>query len=353
MKILITGGCGFVGSNLAIQLKERYPFYEITCFDNLSRRGSELNLKRLLVDGIHFTHGDIRHKTDLLKVGAVDLIIEAAAEPSVLAGNGSDIEYLIDTNLNGTINALYMAKLWNAAFIFLSTSRVYPINNLENIAYQQTENRFVLKDDQTIDGVTKNGIAENFPLEGVRSLYGATKLSSEYLIKEFAHNFNIKAVINRCGVLTGPYQMGKIDQGVVVLWMAKHFWKGSLDYIGYGGKGLQVRDILHIKDLFELVDHQIKNIKDYNGDIFNVGGGLNTSISLKELTQFCQNITGNTISIKSKMENRSSDIPIYITDNSKITSQTKWQPTIGVEQIMTEIFDWIKNNEKDLKQILA
>ncbi len=353
MKILITGGCGFVGSNLAILLKTRYPTYTIICFDNLSRRGSELNLKRLLAHDIKFIHGDIRHKADLQKTGPVNLIIEAAAEPSVLAGAGSDIQYLIDTNLNGTINALYMAKEWQAGFIFLSTSRVYPINNLEKIEYTQTDNRLVIADNQTITGITNKGINENFPLVGVRSLYGATKLSSEYLIQEFAYNFGIKAVINRCGVLTGPYQMGKIDQGVVVLWMAKHFWKGNLDYIGFGGQGLQVRDILHVTDVFELVDYQIKNINTYNGNIFNVGGGSQTSISLKELTLLCQNISGNTINITSKTENRHADIPIYITDNTKITSETNWKPTIGVTQIMTEIFEWIKKDEKDLKSILA
>src|SRR5690606_3523819 len=121
-------------------------------------------------------------------------------------------------------------------------------------------------------------------LSGFRSLYGATKLSSEYIIQEFCQNFGLKTVINRCGVLTGPYQMGKVDQGVVVLWMAKHFWKGKLEYIGYRGEGLQVRDILHVHDLFELIDIQTKGISKYTGSIFNVGGGIEISCSLKELT---------------------------------------------------------------------
>jgi len=353
MRILITGGCGFVGSNLAVLFKERYPSYQIICFDNLNRRGSELNLKRLLNHSIEFVHGDIRQKADLQRVGQVDLIIEAAAEPSVLAGAGGDIEYLIDTNLNGTINALYMAKLWNAGFVFLSTSRVYPYNQLEKINYTIGGTRFEIADNQTIAGLTKNGLTEAFPLEGVRSLYGATKLSSEYLIQEFCKNFGLNAVINRCGVLTGPYQMGKIDQGVVVLWMARHYWKGNLGYIGFGGEGLQVRDMLHVKDLFELVDYQVKNLKQYTGDILNVGGSTEVSVSLKELTTWCEKITGNAININKVSENRPADIPIYLTDNTKVSAATGWKPTIGTEQILTEIFQWIKENESDLRPILA
>ena len=353
MKILITGGCGFVGSNLAMLFKERYPAYKIVCYDNLNRRGSELNLRRLLDNQIEFVHGDIRQKDDLKRVGHVDLIIEAAAEPSVLAGAGGDIEYLIDTNLNGTINALYVAKEWNAGFIFLSTSRVYPYDQLEKINYTVSETRFEIAVNQTISGVTENGLTESFPLEGVRSLYGATKLSSEYLIQEFCKTFGLNAVINRCGVLTGPYQMGKIDQGVVVLWMARHYWKGSLGYIGFGGEGLQVRDMLHVRDLFELVDYQIQHLNHYTGQIFNVGGSTQVSVSLKELTNWCEEITGNKISITKVAENRPADMPIYLTDNSKITSATGWKPTIETKQILTEIYQWIHANEKDLRPILA
>jgi CDP-paratose 2-epimerase len=353
MRILITGGCGFVGSNLAVLLKEHYSSIDIVCFDNLNRRGSEINLKRILSLGIEFVHGDVRHKEDLKRVKPVDLIIEAAAEPSVLAGSGNDIEYTIDTNLNGTINTLYVAKEWNAGFIFLSTSRVYPYDQIANINLSSTKDRFEISKNQSITGISDKGFSERFPLEGIRSIYGATKLSSEYIIQEFCKNFSMNAVINRCGVLTGPYQMGKIDQGVVVLWMARHYWKGKLGYYGFGGTGLQVRDVLHVRDLFKLIDHQIKNISQYDGNIFNVGGGTDVSVSLKELTQICENLTGNRIDIIQANEDRPGDIPVYITDNSKITAATGWKPEISVNQIMTEIYDWIHINEKDLRPILS
>ena len=255
MKILITGGCGFVGSNLAILFKKNYINYEIYCFDNLSRRGSELNLTKILNNGIHFIYGDVRVKSDFYKIPKVDFIIDAAAEPSVLAGiNDGDLENLIDTNLNGTINTLLFAKKYNLSLIFLSTSRVYPYDTLEKLNYELYDNEYLFTKSQIVPGVSVKGINEKFPLEGFRSMYGATKLASEYIIKEFSKNFNINSIINRCGVISGPYQMGKIDQGVIVLWMAKHFYKGDLNYVGYGGNGFQSRDVLHVFDLF---NHEI------------------------------------------------------------------------------------------------
>jgi len=126
MKILITGGCGFVGSNLAILFKQYYTDSEIYCLDNLSRRGSEINLQKILAQGIHFVHGDVRIKTDLERIPAVDVVIDAAAEPSVLAGTiPGELENLIDTNLNGTINTLYFAKKTSGGFhLFIHVSSI-------------------------------------------------------------------------------------------------------------------------------------------------------------------------------------------------------------------------------------
>lgn len=352
--ILITGGAGFVGSNLALLFKGKYPDYRIICFDNLKRRGSELNLIRLRELGIEFIHGDIRDKNDFEQVaGPVDCVIDAAAEPSVLAGLDGNTDYLIGTNLNGTINALNFSLKHKASFVFLSTSRVYPIKSIEEIDVAETDTRFEIAAAQKISGVTKNGITENFPLQGSRSLYGATKLASELMVEEYHEMFGLKTVINRCGVLTGPYQMGKVDQGVVVLWMAKHFWNKNLSYVGYGGQGKQVRDMLHVKDLFDIIDAQVHHIDQYNGQLFNLGGGRKVSASLLELTHICQQITGNKIAIESVPETRKADIRIYVTDNSKIHSVSQWAPKIEVPQIMEDIFLWIKNNEHQLKPILS
>jgi CDP-paratose 2-epimerase len=351
--ILITGGCGFAGSNLAMYFKTAYPFARIIVFDNLKRRGSELNLYRLQKAGVEFIHGDVRNREDFDEVGNVDFIIEAAAEPSVLAGIDGTTDHVINTNLIGTINCLNYAVKQKAGIIFLSTSRVYPFGLLDEAVYTESDSRFHFSDKQGIKGVSSKGVTTDFPVEGARSLYGATKLASELLITEYVEFLGLKAVINRCGVLTGPWQMGKVDQGVIVLWMARHFWKQDLAYNGYGGMGKQVRDILHIHDLFRLVDWQIQNIDAINGQIKNVGGGFECSVSLKELTAICERITGNSITITPVHENRKADVRLYITDNTAITASTGWQPLYTAEKIMQEIYTWMRDYEEQLKPILA
>jgi len=350
--ILITGGCGFVGSNLAVKFKQKYPELKIICFDNLKRRGSELNLNRLKQNDIEFIHGDIRNIEDLDFNHQLDLIIDCCAEPSVLAGINENPNYLINTNLNGTVNCLNLALKNKAKFVFLSTSRVYPINNIDKIEFEEDETRFSIANNQTLAGITEKGISESFPLDGYRSLYGATKLASELLISEYQNLLGLQTVINRCGVITGPYQMGKVDQGVVVLWMAKHFFNQPLKYFGYGGTGKQVRDILHIEDLFKLIDLQLNNFEKVNGKMYNVGGGNYSSVSLVELTELCAEITGNKINVGSVTETRTADIRIYITDNSKIEDELNWKPANNPKIILAEIFDWIKENESTLKNIL-
>lgn len=352
MKILITGGAGFVGSALAIQIKTNYSTYEVICLDNLKRKGSELNLPRLAKVGATFVHGDIRNKEDFDALPIVDFVIEASAEPSVLAGLNGTPDYLINTNLVGTINCLNYTKKCGASFIFLSTSRIYPIKAIEKLNFVEQDTRFGLSDDQAIPGVSSKGIAENFPLDGARSLYGATKLASELMIHEYNEFYGMKTVINRCGVLTGPWQMGKVDQGVMVLWVAKHYWQQQLAYIGYGGTGKQTRDMLHVNDLYRLIDFQLHNIDTVNGEILNVGGGVEVSASLQELTQICQEVTGKTIPITPVVENRAADIRLYVTDNTKVTALTGWKPSISMKQIVSEITEWISENEEQLAYVL-
>ncbi|MCX9074643.1 MAG: NAD-dependent epimerase/dehydratase family protein [Candidatus Methanoperedens sp.] len=352
MKVLITGGAGFVGSNLAIKLKNDKK-YQVIAFDNLKRRGSELNIFRLIKNGVEFIHGDIRNREDFEDIGKVDAIIECSAEPSVLAGLTSSPYYLINTNLFGTVNCLEYARKCDADMIFLSTSRVYPVKTINTMNFTETASRFELTEEQNIAGASSNGYTEEFPLEGSRTLYGATKLASELLLQEYIETYGLRAVINRCGILTGSWQMGKVDQGVVVLWVAKHYFNKPLSYIGFGGRGKQVRDMLHVEDLYRLLEIQINDIQRHNGEIYNVGGGLERAASLLELTAFCQKYTGNKIPINSIYEDRPGDIRIYITDNSKVSKNTGWQPIITIDQIIKEIYFWIKENEETLRPILA
>ncbi|MBD2454935.1 NAD-dependent epimerase/dehydratase family protein [Nostoc sp. FACHB-87] len=352
-RILILGGAGFVGSSLAISLKKQNPQWKVICFDNLRRRGSELNLPRFKQLGIEFIHGDIRSASDLEPTNfQVGTIIDCSAEPSVLAGFSSP-QYVLQTNLVGTINVLELARQIQARLLFLSTSRIYPIEKLKSLNLIELATRFNIASQQTIPGVSEFGIAEEFTLQGHRSLYGTTKLASEMLIEEYRQAYGIQAIVNRCGVITGPWQMGKVDQGVFVLWLAAHYFEKSLSYIGYGGTGKQVRDLLHIDDLLTLIDYQLENFSDLDGDVLNVGGGVENSLSLLETTKLCEAITGKSILIKSEATARQGDIPIYITDASKIMAKTGWRAIRNPEQTLQDIYSWILENETILKPILS
>ena len=351
--ILITGGAGFVGSNLAMALKEKYSQAHIFALDNLKRRGAELNLPRLQSAGVHFVHGDIRNKEDFEELKKIDLIFECSAEPSVLAGITSSPAYLINTNLVGTINCLEFARQQKADFILLSTSRVYPIEPINNLNYLEEEKRFNLAQTQNVPGASSEGIAEHFPLAGARSLYGTTKLCSELLLQEYIYHYGLKGIINRCGVITGPWQMGKVDQGVFVLWVARHIFGGQLSYIGYGGTGKQVRDFIHVDDVFDILDRQINAMEKFNGGTFNIGGGRENSLSLRELTELCQKVTGNRIELDSVKENRPADLKLFITDCRKINHLTGWKPKKNAEQTVSEIAAWITENKQPLKAILS
>ena len=233
MRVLVTGGAGFVGANLGISLAERHPEWELVAYDNLYRRGSELNLPRLEQAGISFVKGDVRSLEELLAIEPVDALIECSAEPSVLAGANGETAYIVQTNLLGAYNCLELARRDGAQLIFLSTSRVYPMGPQSELAYTEGPTRFELSEGQEIPGVSTAGISEDFPLEGARSLYGATKLAAELLIEEYAEGFGLRTVIDRCGVITGPWQMGKVDQGVFAFWLFHHHFGLPLSYIGY------------------------------------------------------------------------------------------------------------------------
>lgn len=351
--VLITGGAGFIGSNLAILLKKRRPDFSVIALDNLKRRGSELNLQRLKEHEIEFIHGDIRNKEDLsLDYKDISLVIESSAEPSVLAGYNCSAELVVNTNLMGTVNCLELAKEKKADIIYLSTSRIYPIKKLNQINFNEEETRFTIAHDQDIPGVTSDGISETFPLDGARSLYGTTKLASELIIQEYIEMFDLRAVINRCGVIAGPWQMGKVDQGVFTFWMINHYFKRDLNYIGFGGKGKQVRDLIHIEDLFELVDLEINNMSACNGKIYNVGGGNNCSLSILETTRLCNEFTGNKMDIGRIEKDRENDVRIYISDSTKVQQDIGWFVTKTPRDILYDIYTWIHNYDQLIEKAI-
>jgi len=151
----------------------------------------------------------------------------------------------------------------------------------------------------------------------------------------------------------GPVANGPSRQGVVVLWVARHLFGGPLNYIGFGGTGKQTRDILHIDDLCRLVLWEASQIDDVTGETFNVGGGLEASASLLELTRLCEARTGQSIEIGADPERRAADVPLYITDNSRVTARTGWKPRIPVSDTVADIAAWIDEHRDALRPVLA
>lgn len=351
-RVLVTGGAGFIGASIAITLAQRYPSWDVTALDNLKRRGSELNLARLRDAGVAFVHGDVRDLEDLLTLGELDAIIECSAEPSALAGVGGSPDYLIKSNLFGAYNCLELARRRGAFLVFLSTSRVYPVAALERIRIVETETRFEIAAEQELPGCSPAGIAEQFPLAGPRTLYGSTKLAAELLIAEYRETYGLRAVINRCGVIAGPWQMGKVDQGVFTYWMLAHHFKRSLSYIGYGGNGKQVRDLLHVEDLIDLLDEQTVTPDRWDGETVNVGGGRGCSLSLRETTELCAELTGTEVRVSAITETRPGDVPIYISDCRKLHALTDWRPRRSARGVLQDIERWVAANDAALGSAL-
>jgi CDP-paratose 2-epimerase len=349
VRVLVTGGAGFVGATLALELKKRHPDWDVLALDNLKRRGSELGLARLAAGGVRFLHGDVRLADDVEAAGRFELLLECSAEPSVLAGLDGSPAYVLETNLVGTIRCLEMARRWGAGVIFLSTSRVYPIDALSRLPIREAGTRFELEPAASpIPGYSLEGIAEEFALDGARSIYGATKLCSELLITEYVSAYGLRAIVNRCGVLAGPWQMGRVDQGVVMHWAASHVYGWPLQYIGYGGTGRQVRDLLHVDDLSELVERQIPSLAERAGRTYNVGGGRSVSVSLAELTELCAAAAGQRVPLSGVAATRAADVPVYLTDTRRAREELGWQPRRSPEDIVRDCVSWIRAHQEAL-----
>jgi CDP-paratose 2-epimerase len=353
--VLITGGAGFIGGSLGVFLRQASPHTKVTALDNLKRRGSELNLARLRSAGIEFVHADIRCPEDLASLGDFDVLIDCSAEPSVHAGSSGSPRYVLETNLRGAWNCLELTRERQASFVFLSTSRVYPIEAINQLPYDEDETRFRWRFEASAPppGASAGGISEGFSLLGARSFYGASKLSAEMLVQEYAHQYGLSAMINRCGLVAGPWQMGKVDQGVISLWVARHHFGSPLQYIGFGGRGRQVRDVLHVDDLGRLIQQQIDQRAQWRGAVYNVGGGAENSVSLYELTAICREITGNRIDIASCAATSPLDVRIYQSDCRAVCRDFAWKPRCSVHQTVADIHHWICEAEPSLRGVLC
>jgi CDP-paratose 2-epimerase len=337
---------------VACALATRHPRSEVIAVDNLRRRGSELNLPRLRVAGVRFEHADVRDPVDLDAMGPVDAIVECSAEPSALAGRDGSTSYVVDSNLGGAHHCLELARRYHAAFVFLSTSRVYPVATQRALQLEERETRFELAAEQPVAGASEHGIAEDFPLDGARTLYGATKLAAELLVSEYRDAYGVSATVNRCGVIAGPWQMGRVDQGVFSHWVLAHHFGRPLTYIGFGGTGKQVRDLLHVDDVVDLVELQLLDRDHWDGFTANVSGGRDCSLSLVETTSICQELTGNEVEIGADPTTRPGDVPVYLGDCSRLFEHTSWRPTRGARRVLADIHSWVADNEEALAAAL-
>jgi CDP-paratose 2-epimerase len=345
MRILITGICGFVGNTLACGLQEGWPDWEIVGLDNLLRAGSEMNRAALRRRRIRVIHGDVRNMSDLESLPRCDWIIEAAANPSVLAGvdGKTSSRQLIEHNLIGTIHMLELLKQWRCGFTMLSTSRVYSIPALAALPVEVQGDRFVPRADAGIPGFGPQGVTEQFSTEPPLSLYGSSKRASELLACEYAESFGLPVFLLRCGVLAGAGQFGKIDQGIFSYWIHSCRGKRPLKYIGFNGSGHQVRDCLHARDLLPLIARQIRTPGKDAPRVLNVSGGLAQSASLRQLTAWCAERFGPH-SIAADPQNRPFDVPWLVLDSAQAASAWGWKPQTPLESIWREIADHAEAN---------
>ena len=340
MRILISGVCGFVGSTLARTLAASGAGHTLLGFDNFIRPGSESNRDALKKLGVKLFHGDLRAPSDLETLPAVDWVIDAAANPSVLAGvdGKTSSRQLIEHNLGGTVNMLEFCKTHRAGFILLSTSRVYSIPPLAALAVEVHQQAFrpALRVSHP-RGIGPAGVAEEFSTAAPVSLYGSTKLASEALALEYGETFAFPVFINRCGVLAGAGQFGRADQGIFAYWLNAHLHRRPLNYIGFGGHGHQVRDCLHPQDLAPLLAQQFAAPTLPAADrIANFSGGAASAMSLRQLTDWCDSQFGPH-PIAADPTPRPFDIPWMVLDSAKAARLWKWRPQTPTAAILEEI----------------
>ena len=341
MTILITGIAGFVGSTLARALIRKRPDIKIVGIDNFIRPGSENNRLDLKELGVQIFHGDIRNRSDLETLPIVDFVIDAAANPSVLAGvDGKTSSYqLIEHNLGGTVNLLELCKSNKAGFILLSTSRVYSIPGISNVEVESYNNGFIPNPNQIFPpGLSEFGVSEDYSTQAPVSLYGASKIASEVLALEYGQTFDFPVWINRCGVLAGKGQFGRPDQGIFSFWINAYLRKQPLKYIGFGGNGHQVRDCLHPKDLLPILLKQLETDPSNKDQICNFSGGIENSMSLAQLSAWCAEKC-RVQSIGAEPAMRAFDIPWMVLDNRKAKQLWDWEPTTRIHTILEEILE--------------
>ena len=351
MRILITGVCGFVGSTLAESLLERVEGLRLAGMDNLIRPGTETNRIRIEKLGVEFIHGDLRSASDIASLPPCEWVIDAVANPSVLAGLSGDgsSRRLFEHNLAGFGNVLEYCREHKAGLLLLSSSRVYSIPALGAIPLRVQDHAFTVDPAAPLPrGLTVEGIGVDFSTVNPVSLYGATKLASEIMALEYGAAFDFPVWITRCGVLTGAGQFGTPAQGIFAYWLNAHLRRRPIRYIGLNGAGYQTRDAFHPRDLAALIMAQMSTARHDGQRVYTAGGGRANTMSLAQLTAWCDGRFGRHAPAVDP-EPRIYDIPWIVMDNTEAAKDFGWKveislPTIleGIAQHASQHPDWLE-----------
>ena len=340
-KIIITGGAGFIGVNLAKSLLEDRGNH-VLIYDNLSRKGVENNLKWLLSmkhKNLKFVEGDIRNYKKLsVTVKESDEIYHLAAQVAVTKSVEDPIEDF-SINAEGTLYLLEAVRknAPGAVFIFASTNKVY--GELLHIKLREGRTRyFPVK--------KKQGIDENENLD-FHSPYGCSKGTADQYVRDYFRIYGLKTVVFRQSCIYGEHQYGNEDQG----WVA-HFIIRSLlgRKLSIYGDGKQIRDLLDVSDLIKAYKLAADNIEKVRGEVFNVGGGTANTFSLLELIAFLEEKLGMKIKLGFSGW-RPGDQKVFVSDNGKIKKELGWKPGVQREEGVKRLAGWIKKNIEAVKSV--
>lgn len=333
----MTGGLGFIGSAVAEWAASRDM--RVIVVDNNYRAEGRVNALRLSLAGVEIVHGDIRHKSTWRRIDMVDAVVHCASEPAVTGINSPEAWYSAEVNTLGTIRMLQWAANRARIVLLFSTSRVYSMRELRKLELREGEFRFELGEDFSRRGITEEGLGIDFSTEYPGSLYGASKLSAEALVQDWADETGAVAHINRCGVVTGPGQFGSPRQGFFQYFVEACRSEAQVTFRGWGGTGKQVRDVLYINDLLSLIEIQLSD-KGAHGAAskWNVSGGVGNSLSLKELVGDLEEKSGKKMNISDSSDTAKHDPAWLILDSSETRRAFGWQPQFNIKKIIEDMW---------------
>jgi len=336
VKLLITGGCGFLGSNLAAHAVAQG--FELCVFDNLSRQGSQLNLTWLRGAGqFDFIHGDIRNPND------VNRVVQSFRPQMVfhLAGQVAMTTSIANPRLDFETNALGMLNLLEAVrhfapeagVIYSSTNKVY--GDLEQYRYEESATRYICIDHP-------RGFSENVPLD-LHSPYGCSKGAADQYLLDYHRIFGLRTAVFRHSSMYGGRQFATFDQGWIGWFcqMAAETRAGlRKEPFSISGNGKQVRDVLHAQDMIDLYFSMAQHIDEAAGQSFNVGGSMANSLSLLELFELLESAIGAPLSYE-HLPPRSSDQRVFVADIAKVHGVTGWTPKVSAAEGVLRMLQWV------------